>query len=94
MEKQLPILMINHRRYNSIDSTRNNNTDFCPAEMVIDSNFAIFSFHACDVAPDDKHGGWADKLLQMYLEQLYNPNGMRELTAYAGVVAPVMDYSE
>lgn len=63
--------------------TRNNKTDFWPAEMVIDSNIAIAAFHVSDVAPDDKLGGWADKLLQMYPEQLDKPKGMKALAAWA-----------
>lgn len=86
-------LLINNRGKDNTDPTRTLKSDFWPAEMLIDSGYAIAAFHVSDLAPDDKKT-YANGVLQLYPEQLVADNGMRAIGAWAWGASRVMDYFE
>jgi pimeloyl-ACP methyl ester carboxylesterase len=84
-------LFINNREKEIIDPTRQHKSDFWPAELVIDSGYAIAAFQNSDVAPDNKDS-FANGALRLYPEQLKANNGMRAIGAWAWGASRVMDY--
>ncbi|QIP15979.1 acetylxylan esterase [Spirosoma aureum] len=93
-KKPVPVfVLINNRGKNNTDPTRAEKSDFWPAEMVIDSGYAIAAFHVSDLAPDDT-AKYVDGVLQLYPEQLTAKNGMRAIGAWAWGASRVLDYFE
>jgi hypothetical protein len=93
-EKQVPVfILINNRSKDNTDPSRNIKSDFWPAEVVIESGYAIAAFHVGDLAPDDKEH-FSEAALQLYPEQLTADNGMRAIGAWAWGACRVMDYFE
>lgn len=86
-------LLINNRGKENTDPTRAVKSEFWPAEVVIDSGYAIAAFHVSDLAPDNKDE-FTNGLLQLYPEQLEADNGMRAIGAWAWGASRVMDYFE
>lgn len=86
-------LLINNRGAENIDPTRKTKSDFWPAELVIDSGYAIAAFNVRDLAPDNKDS-FAIEALRLYPEQLAANNGMRAIGAWAWGASRVMDYLE
>lgn len=86
-------LLINNRDKNNTDDTRATKSEFWPAEMLIDSGYAIAAFHVGDAAPDDKNN-YQNGVLQLYPEQLNMENGMKAIGAWAWAASRVMDYFE
>jgi len=92
VKKPSPVfLLINNRDKNNTDATRITKSEFWPAEMLIDSGYAIAAFHVSDAAPDNKEH-YADVVLQLYPEQLTTNNGMKAIGAWAWAARRVMDY--
>src|SRR5215217_6090684 len=86
-------LLINNRGQDNTDPSREKKSEFWPAEMVVDSGFAVAAFHVSDLAPDDKKE-YVNGVLQLYPEQLTADNGMRAIGAWAWGASRVMDYFE
>lgn len=86
-------LLINNRDKGNTDPTRVTKSDFWPAEMLIDSGYAIAAFQVNDLAPDNKDT-FMNGALQLYPEQLTADNGMRAIGAWAWGASRVMDYFE
>jgi len=86
-------LLINNRDKNNTDPTRITRSEFWPAEMLIDSGYAIVAFHVGDAAPDDSIS-YQNGVLKLYPEQLTAPNGMKAIGAWAWAASRVMDYLE
>jgi len=94
VRKPVPaFLLINNRSKEIMDPTRAFKSEFWPAEMLIDSGYAIAAFHYSDLAPDQKDS-FANGVLQLYPEQLNADNGMRAVGAWAWGASRVMDYFE
>ena len=93
-KKPAPVfLLINNRGRDNTDPSRATKSEFWPAELVVDSGYAIAAFHVSDVAPDDK-ALFVNGVLQLYPEQLMAANGMRAIGAWAWGASRVMDYFE
>jgi hypothetical protein len=86
-------LLINNRSKDNTDPTRNIKSEFWPAEVIIDSGYAIAAFHVDDLAPDNKEF-FMNGALQLYPEQLTADNGMRAIGSWAWGSSRVMDYFE
>jgi pimeloyl-ACP methyl ester carboxylesterase len=86
-------LLINNRPKSNTDPTRAVKSEFWPAELVIDSGYAIAAFQVGELAPDNKDS-FANALLRLYPDQLTAPNGMRAIGAWAFGASRVMDYLE
>jgi len=86
-------LLINNRGKDNTDPTRAHKSDFWPAEMVIDSGYAIAAFHVSDLAPDDT-AKYINGVLQLYPEQLTANDGMKAIGAWAWGASRVLDYVE
>jgi len=84
-------LLINNRDKENTDPTRNQKSDFWPAEMVIDSGYAIAAFNVNDAAPDNKDS-YANGVLKLYPDQLTTDNGMKAIGCWAWAASRVMDY--
>jgi len=94
VKKPVPaFLLINNRGKENTDPTRAVKSDFWPAEMVIDSGYAIAAIHVSDLAPDNKVT-YVNGVLQLYPEQLTADNGMKAIGAWAWGASRVMDYFE
>lgn len=92
LKKPVPaFLLINNRDKYNTDPTRFIRSEFWPAEIVIDSGYAIAAFHVSDAAPDDKNT-YQNGILQLYPEQLSADNGMKAIGAWAWAASRVMDY--
>ncbi|WP_439584556.1 glucuronyl esterase domain-containing protein [Dyadobacter bucti] len=92
VEKPVPVfVLINNRGKENTDPSRKIKSDFWPAEMVIDSGYAVAAFHVSDLAPDNKDT-YSNCVLQLYPEQLAADNGMRAIGAWAWGASRVMDY--
>lgn len=90
--KNSPVfLLINNRGKENTDPTRKVKSEFWPAEMAIDSGYAIAAFHISDAAPDNKDT-YQNGVLQLYPEQLNADNGMKAIGAWAWAASRVMDY--
>jgi hypothetical protein len=93
-KKPVPaFLLINNRGKENTDPTRATKSEFWPAEMLIDSGYAIAAIHVSDLAPDDKVN-YVNGVLQLYPEQLTVDNGMKAIGAWAWGASRVMDYFE
>lgn len=93
-KKPAPVfLLINNRDKKNTDAARDTLSEFWPAEMLIDSGYAIAAFHVSDAAPDDKVN-YINGVLQLYPEQLVSDNGMKAIGAWAWAAGRVMDYFE
>ena len=86
-------LLINNRGKENMDPTRQVKSEFWPAELAINSGYAIAAFHVGDLAPDDKDL-FVKGVLQLYPEQLSADNGMRAIAAWGWGASRVMDYFE
>lgn len=92
VKKPVPaFLLINNRGKEIMDPTRANKSDFWPAEMLIESGYAIGAIHVSDMAPDNKDT-YVTGALQLYPEQLTTDNGMKAIGAWAWGASRVMDY--
>ena len=93
-KKSVPaFLLINNREDSTMDPTRKVKSEFWPAEMVIDSGYAIAAFQVNDAAPDDKNT-YQNGVLQLYPEQMQDSSGMKAIGAWAWAASRVMDYFE
>ncbi|MCE6988165.1 alpha/beta fold hydrolase [Dyadobacter sp. CY323] len=86
-------VLINNRGQENTDATRQTKSEFWPAEMVIDSGYAIAAFHVSDLAPDKKET-YMNGVLRMYPELLEADNGMKAIGAWAWGASRVLDYFE
>ncbi len=86
-------LLINNREKEVANPTRQTKSEFWPAELVIDSGYAVASFQVSDLAPDDEDS-FAIGVLRLYPEQLKADNGMRAIGAWAWGASRIMDYFE
>lgn len=86
-------LLINNRAKDQTDPSRAVKSDFWPAEVAIESGYAIAAFHISDAALDDAKL-FANGVLQLYPEQLAADNGMRAIGAWGWAASRVMDYFE
>ena len=94
VKKPVPaFLLINNRSSEITDVSRTHKSDFWPAEMLIDSGYAIAAIHVSDLAPDDKVE-YVNGVLDLYPEQLASDNGMKAIGAWAWGASRVMDYFE
>jgi hypothetical protein len=87
------LLLINNRSSQNTDPTRTHKSEFWPAEMVIDSGYAVAAFQVGELAPDDSVG-YVNGALQLYPQQLTASNGMRTIGAWAWGASRVLDYIE
>lgn len=93
-KKPVPaFVLINNRGEENTDPTRAVKSEFWPAEMAVDSAYAIAAFHVSDLAPDDKEK-YVNGVLQLYPEQLAADNGMKAIGAWAWGASRAMDYFE
>jgi hypothetical protein len=66
VKKPSPVfLLINNRNKRNTEPSRDTLSEFWPAEMVIDSGYAIAAFHVSDAAPDDK-STYMNGVLKLY----------------------------
>jgi hypothetical protein len=86
-------LLINNRGKENTDPSRKVISEFWPAEVVIESGYAIAAFHVSDLAPDNKDE-FKNGVLQLYPDQLNADNGMRAIGAWGWGASRVMDYFE
>jgi hypothetical protein len=94
IQKPVPVfLLINNRDAALADAARAVKSAFWPAEMVIDSGYAIAAFQVNDAAPDDKQNYW-NGVLRLYPEQRTRNNGMKAIGAWAWAASRIMDYFE
>lgn len=92
--KPVPVfLLINNRSRRNTSPSRDTLSEFWPAEMAIDSGYAIAAFHVSDAAPDGKEN-YVDGVLQLYPDQLTADNGMKAIGAWSWAASRVMDYFE
>ncbi|HTH81382.1 MAG TPA: hypothetical protein VL490_00515 [Mucilaginibacter sp.] len=84
-------VLINNRGESNTDPTRKKKSEFWPAEMAIDSGYAIAAFNNSDVAPDNKDT-YKNGLLKLYPELASAPDGMKAISAWAWGASRVMDY--
>jgi len=93
--KPAPVfLLINNRGKRNTDPARIEKSTFWPAEMVIDSGYAIAAFHNADVAPDNKNTYQNGVINALYPEALTQDNGIKAIGAWAWAASRVMDYFE
>ena len=91
-KKAVPaFILINNRGKDLIDATRKTKSTFWPAEMVIDSGYAIAAFNVSDAAPDNPEH-YQEGVLQLYPEQVKAADGMKAVGAWAWAASRVMDY--
>ena len=86
-------LLIDNRGLADIDPTRKVKSGFWPAEMIIDSGYAIAAFQVNDAAPDNKDH-YTEGVLQLYPDQVTAPDGMKAIGCWTWAAARVMDYFE
>ncbi|RYY20152.1 MAG: acetylxylan esterase [Chitinophagaceae bacterium] len=84
-------ILINNRGTENTDVTRKTRSTFWPAELVIDSGYAVAAFHVNDAAPDNPEH-YQDGVLQLYPEQIKAADGMKAVGAWAWAASRVMDY--
>ena len=91
-KKPVPcFVLINNRGKENTDPLREAKSEFWPAEMVIENGYAVAAFHVSDAAPDDKVK-YKEGMLQLYPEQIDQPNGTRAIGAWAWAASRVLDY--
>lgn len=86
-------LLINNRDKKNTDPTRAEKSEFWPAEIVIDSGYAVAAFHVSDLAPDNKDT-YMNGAMQLYPDQMKVPNGMKAIGSWAWGASRVVDYLE
>lgn len=86
-------LLINNRGKENTDPARKTLSAFWPAELVIDSGYAVAAFHVSDLAPDNQEH-YKEGVLQLYPDQLSRDNGMKAIGAWAWGASRVLDYLE
>lgn len=86
-------LFINNRDRKNTDATRAEKSEFWPAELLIDSGYAIAAFHVSELAPDNKEN-YQNGAIQLYPEQMKVPNGMKAIGAWAWGASRMVDYLE
>ena len=86
-------LLINNRGNRNTDPSRDTVSEFWPAEIVINSGYAIAAFNVEDAAPDNKDR-YQNGVLQLYPEQLTAGNGMKAIGAWAWAASRALDYFE
>jgi hypothetical protein len=92
IKKPMPVfLFINNRDRDNTDPARSIKREFWPAELVIDSGYAIAAFHVSDAAPDDT-AAYQKGVLQLYPEVLHDSNGTKAVGAWAWAASRVLDY--
>jgi len=92
-KKPAPVfLLINNRSNRNTDPTRVEKSTFWPAELMIDSGFAIAAFHHADVAPDRKDSYQDGVLAHLFPAELEKDNGMKAIGVWAWAASRVMDY--
>ena len=84
------LLMCNRGREN-IDPTRQQKSDFWPAEAAVERGYAIAAFHNADVDPD-KHDGFKDGIHALLDEGPRKPDAWGTIAAWAWGASRVMDY--
>ena len=84
-------LLINNRPVSNTDPNRETKSEFWPAELLVDSGYAIAAFHVADAAPDKKET-YQDGALRLYPGQLKADNGMKAIGAWAWAASRIMDY--
>ncbi|QPH40105.1 alpha/beta hydrolase family protein [Pedobacter endophyticus] len=85
-------LLINNRSKKNTDPTRVEKSTFWPAEMIIDSGYAIAAFHNADVTPDRKDSYRQGLLEKIFPEEIQKPDGIKAIGAWAWAASRVMDY--
>jgi dienelactone hydrolase len=86
-------LLICNRGVENIDPTRENKSEFWPAEEVVARGYAIAAFHNADVDPD-KHDGFKDGIHGL-LDDGERPNdAWGTIAAWAWGASRVLDYFE
>jgi len=91
--KPAPVfLLINNRSSRNTDPTRVEKSTFWPAELLIDSGYAIAAFHHGDVAPDRKDSYQNGVLAHLFPAELEKDNGMKAIGVWAWAASRVMDY--
>jgi hypothetical protein len=91
-KKPAPVfLLINNRPPDNTLASRATKSEFWPAEILIDSGYAIAAFKVADAAPDEKKT-YMNGVLQLYPDQLTKDNGMKAIGAWAWAASRVMDY--
>jgi hypothetical protein len=94
LQTEAPLfLLINNREKRNTDPSRDTVSEFWPAEIMIDSGYAIAAFDVEDAAPDfmDRY---QNGVLQLYPEQLTAANGMKAIGAWAWAASRALDYFE
>lgn len=86
-------LLINNRDKKNTDPGRMEISEFWPAEILIDSGYAVAAFHVGDLAPDDKET-YRNGVIQLYPDQMKVPNGMKAIGSWAWGACRVLDYFE
>lgn len=86
-------VLINNRDKKKADPGRAEVSEFWPAEMLIDSGYAIAAFHVSDLAIDNEET-YMNGVLQLYPDQMKVPNGMKAIGAWAWGACRVLDYME
>ena len=84
-------LLINNRGRDNTDPSRKVKSEFWPAEVAIDSGYAIAAFHVADAAADNKNT-YQNGGLQLYPDLLTADNGMKAIGSWAWAASRVMDY--
>lgn len=83
-------LLINNRDKSNTDPKRAVKSDFWPAEMLIDSGYAIASFQVNELAPDDSLT-YQTRFLRLFPKELTS-FGTRTISMWAFGASRVMDY--
>ena len=86
-------LLINNRDKKNTDPTRKEKSEFWPAEILIDSGYAVAAFHVSDLAPDNNET-YRNGAMQLYPQQVKVPNGMKAIGSWAWGASRVLDYFE
>lgn len=91
-KKPAPVfLLINNRSVRNTASVRDTLSEFWPAEMIINSGYAIAAFQVNDAAPDNRDT-YTNGVLQLYPDQLNVGHGMKAIGSWAWAASRVMDY--
>ncbi|MEX0780428.1 MAG: hypothetical protein WD037_11855 [Balneolales bacterium] len=89
--------LINNRDRSNIDPTRENKSDFWPAEQVIERGYGIAAFQNSDLAPDNAED-YRNGVIQLFEgEEAYGeraPDAWEALAAWGWGASRVMDYLE
>ena len=85
--------MICNRPKENIDPTRENKSEFWPAEEVIARGYAVAAFHNADVDPD-KHDGFQDGIHGVLDVEPRSGDAWGTIAAWAWGASRVMDYFE